>query len=111
MKILLIALISIIIGLFLYFNVRGKLDKKKGLILGALCAVCVIIALIYTLVLDKKNHIVAEIIAAFQRGETIQCGEIAVNSADFTFTNGTLSFMGKVGSKYERTIIAIEECE
>lgn len=111
MKITLIALISIIIGLFLYFNLRGKLDKKKGVILGVLCAVCVVIVLIYTLLLDKKNRVDAEIIAAFHRGETIQCGEIAVSNADFTFTNGTLSFTGKVGSKHQHTIIAIEECE
>ena len=111
MKILLIALISIIIGLFLYFNVRGKLDKKRWAILGALCVVCVIVALIYTLLLDKKNRIDAEIIAAFKRGEVIQCGEIAVNSEDFTFTNGTLSFMGKVGSKHQHKNIDLKECE
>lgn len=111
MKITLIALISIIVGLFLYFNLRGKLDKKKGVILGVLCAVCVVIVLIYTLLLDKKNRVDAEIIAAFHRGEVIQCGEIAVSNADFTFTNGTLSFTGKVGSKHQHTIIAIEECE
>lgn len=111
MRILLIALISVIIGLFLYFNLRGKLDKKNGVILCVLCAVCVITVLIYTFLLDKKNRIDAEIIATFSRGETIKCGEITVTNEDFTFTNGTLSFTGKVGSKYERTIIAIEECE
>ncbi len=111
MKIALIALVSIIIGLFLYFNLRGKLDKKNGAILGALCAVCVVIALIYTFLLDKKNRADAEIIASFHRGEAILCGEISVNNADFTFTNGTLSFTGKVGSQYQHKIIAIEDCE
>lgn len=111
MRILLIALISVIIGLFLYFNFQRQWSKKRIAILGALSVVCVILAIIYTLLLDKKNRVDAEIIASFSRGETIQCGEIAVSNADFTFTNGTLSFTGKVGSQYERTIIAIEECE
>lgn len=111
MKISLIVLISIIIGLFLYFNFRGSWSKKRVVILGILCALCVVIALIYTLLFDKKNRADAEIIAAFHRGETLQCGEVSVNSADFTFTNGTLSFTGKVGSQYHHKIIAIEDCE
>lgn len=111
MKISLIVLVSIIIGLFLYFNFQRQWSKKRVVILGILCALCVVIALIYTLLFDKKNRADAEIIAAFHRGETLQCGEVSVNSADFTFTNGTLSFTGKVGSQYQHKIIAIEDCE
>lgn len=111
MKILLIVLISVIIGLFLYFNFRRRWSKKRVVILGVLCALCVVLALIYTLLLDKKNRADAEIIASFHRGETLQCGEISVNSADFTFTNGTLSFTGKVGTKHQHKIIALEACE
>lgn len=111
MKLLIIALFSVIIGLFLYFNVRGKLDKKKGAILGILCVVCAILALIYTILLDSKNRADAEIIAAFNRGEMIRCGEFEVNNADFTFTNGTLSFTGKINTKHHNKIISIEDCK
>lgn len=111
MKIVIIALLSIIIGLFLYFNVKGKLDKKKSIILGILSVFCIIIIFIYTNILDRKNHTVADIIAAFQRGESVKCGEIEISSETFTFTNGTLSFTGKINTKYHNKIIAIEDCK
>lgn len=111
MKIALIVLVSIIVGLFLYFNLRGKLNKKNSILLGVLGAICVILAIIYTNLLDKKNRADAEIIATFNRGEGVKCGEIVIDSENFTFTNGTLSFMGKAKTKYSGVIISIEDCE
>ncbi len=111
MRILLIALVSVIIGLFLYFNFSGKLNKKNLAILGILFAVCGILAFIYTQIIDSENRLDAEIIAAFERGESIKCGEILVDSEHFTFTNGTLSFTGKRGTAHANRIISIEDCE
>lgn len=111
MKIIIIALASIIIGLFLYFNVKGKLDRKKSIILAVLSVICIIVILIYTIILDKKNHTVADIIATFQRGEEIKCGDVIISSENFTFTNGTLSFTGKKNTPYHNKIIAIEDCK
>ncbi|RDU63121.1 hypothetical protein [Helicobacter sp. MIT 14-3879] len=111
MKILIILIVSIIIGSFLYFTLKDRVDRKRYIILGILFVILIFIIVIYTHISDKQNQKYTNIIAEFNRGEDILCSGITLNNKNFTFTNGTLSFTGKKGTKFYNQIISIDECE
>lgn len=110
MKVVIILVVSIFIGMLLYFNFKGKLNKKNISLLGILLLFSIILMCVYNYFLEDKTRQYSLIITAFDRGDTLECGEIAVNNTSFTFTNGTLSFMGKQGTKYYYKSIYIDEC-
>lgn len=110
MKLAIIIVAAIIIGSVAYFVLRGRFHKRNRIIVG----VCAVILLgmigIYTFIQDSHNKLDADIIAAFNRGESLQCGEISVNSENFNFIGGTLTFVGKKNSAFLGKIVPIKEC-
>lgn len=110
MKIAIILVISIFIGSLLYFYLRDKLNNRNKIILGILLLIVVILICIYNYFEDDESKEYNLIITTFERGDDIQCGDITINNKSFTFTNGTLSFMGKEGTKYYYESISIDNC-
>lgn len=82
-----LVIVLIIVGLNLFTNLK-KSDKIK---IVAGFGVFVIIATIFE-VSQKSNHDVA---LRFEQGKTLKCKEIDVNSSEFNFVSGTLTFIGK----------------
>lgn len=111
MKIAIILVVSIFIGVLLYVIFKGRLNKQNASLLGILFVVSVILMCVYNYFAEDKTKRYNLIITAFERGDVIECGDIAVSNKDFNFTNGTLSFMGKQGSKYHYKSIYIDECD
>ena len=67
---------------------------------------------VYTLYNQKKAKSEREIINAFEQGKTISCGGYKVNSKNFIFVNGTLSFVAKENIKdLKGVVIDISACE
>lgn len=110
MKIAIILVISIFIGSLFYFYFRDKLNKQNKLLLGILLIIAIVLICIYNYFIDNESKNYNNIITTFERGDDIQCGDITINNKSFTFTNGTLSFMGKEGTKYYYESISIDNC-
>lgn len=111
MRIAIIVVASIFIGALLYFIFKGKLNKKSASLLGILLSISIILMCVYNYFIEDKTKQYNLIITAFDRGDVIECGDISVSNKEFNFTNGTLSFMGKQGSKYHYKSISIDECD
>ncbi|RAX52048.1 hypothetical protein CCY99_07815 [Helicobacter sp. 16-1353] len=110
MKLFIIILIAILVGSTLYFLFKNKFNKRNRIILSILFIVILIIIGIYTFMQDGNNKKDADIIASFLRGESVECGDLTINQQNFTFINGTLSFVGKKDTKFFGKTIPIEQC-
>ena len=110
MRIFIYFLIAIIIGVALYFIIKGSFTKQSKIIVGVLIVILPITIGIYTAVQDNHNKRDIDLIAAFMRGETIECGDIDIKSDKFNFANPTLSFIGKKDTEFYGKIISIKQC-
>lgn len=110
MKILLILLIAIVLGILLYAVFRNRFTKRNKIILSVLFVVIVILLGVYTIRQDDRSQKTADLIAQFNRGETLQCGEFEINSKDFNLISGTLSFVGKQNTQMQGQTIPMSKC-
>jgi len=66
---------------------------------------------LYTLHNQKTALNEREIINAFEQGKSLTCGNYKVNSTNFIFVNGTLSFVAKESAKeLKGVVIDISTC-
>ena len=110
MKIFIYFLFAIIIGVALYFVIKGNFTKQNKIIMSVLVAILLVVIGIYTSLQDNRNKKDMDLIAAFNRGEAIKCGDIEIKNDKFNFTNPTLSFIGKKDSEFYGKIISIKQC-
>lgn len=103
-------MIAIILGIALYFIIRGSFTKQNKIIIGILVVILFLIISIYTAIQDNNNQKDIDLISSFMRGEAIKCGDIEVKNDKFNFTNPTLSFIGKKDTEFYGKIISIKQC-
>ena len=110
MKLLISILFALLLGIFVYAALNRSFNKKQKLVSIILSILLVVLISIYTIVQNKSNRVDFEIIAAYNRGEVLECEGIEVSNKEFTLSNGTLSFLGKKDSKHYGKIISISKC-
>lgn len=101
-------IVALVFALMHYFTELS--GKQKGMISLAVTLV-IAAAIAYNIQSDRDRAKVSAIELKYERGETLVCRGIEVNSTTFGYSVGTQSFVGNRGTKHYQQIINARECE
>lgn len=94
----------------LLFGVLSNLTKKQIVLVYSGVAVLIVILMFFTIKQTDNQNTNLDVMKAFQRGETVICDSIEVDSSDYTLVIGTLNFVGKNGTDVAGRVFKIENC-
>ncbi|QOP41626.1 hypothetical protein [Sulfurimonas marina] len=101
----------IIVGLlFLSLHYFTELTRSQKLIVAGIFAVFISGAIMYNTYVAHEQEKVLAIVQKYRQGQTIQCGNIEINSTNFDLS-GTNSFVGKKNTPYHLQVIGASECK
>lgn len=110
MSFLALIVAAILLGIVLYFTLEKRLNRRNVAIFGVIFLALSAAITSYTLLQDSAAKVDADLIARFNRGESLKCGDLAVNPSDFFLISGTLSFVGKKNTPHAGRTISLKEC-
>lgn len=96
----------------LFFAKKETLSKKAKVVIVLLIGHAILFAWLYELNTYRVSENNRAVLNAFKQGKSIYCGELDVNSAEFIFVSGTLSFIPNDKNKSQQgLVIDIATCE
>ena len=109
-----ILLIFGVVGAVVYFF-TDMAQKLKYTILASLLVGWALVA-VYSYYQNQKRLLVDKLYYEFNLGKPLRCldpfgQEVVVRKNDFNYVNGTLVFVGKVGTRYNGLVVPIERCK
>lgn len=102
-----VAIIALFYGLMQFFT---EMTHRQKLQVSAVVLLVVVSAVAYNRMTDKEQVHVRGMILKFNQHETLDCGGIEVNDANFTLSVGTQSFIANEGTPYAGRIINAAGC-
>lgn len=100
-------IVVLIFGIMHYFTeLNGA--QKGGITLIA--ALLVTGAAAYNIHSDRDRAYVTEIELKYRHGEKIVCGGVEINASEFSYSDGTQSFVGNKGTVHYQQIFNVREC-
>lgn len=106
-----ISLLFVIFAIFILFLIiKDKFNTRNKIIAIIFFIFIILIICIYTYRTNKINENEFDLINAFNRKENLKCDGVIVNSDNFTFSNGTLSFVGNKNTSVYGKILSIKQC-
>ncbi|MFK5880708.1 MAG: hypothetical protein QM482_00730 [Sulfurospirillum sp.] len=110
MQIVLFLLLLLAVLVIIVSKKESLSSRTKIYIILSLTLV-IIISWLYTVNNQKTAQNDRAIINAYEQGKTLNCGNYKVNSNDFIFVSGTLSFIAKESAKkLKGVVIDISTC-
>ena len=103
----LIALGAFFAGLH-YFT---ELTKSQKLSIICILLVVVVGATMYNSYTSKQQEKLLNVVLKFKQNKTIKCGDIEVNSSNYTLSIGTYTFIGKKGTPYYDEMVNASSCK
>jgi len=100
-------IVALIFALMHYFTELS--GRQKGVI-SLLAALAVTGAIAYNISSEKERAQITEIELKYQQGEKIVCGNVEVNASEFSYSQGTQSFVGNKGTVHFQQIFNAREC-
>jgi len=100
-------IVALIFALMHYFTELS--GRQKGFI-SLLVALAVSGAIAYNISSDRERAQITQIELSYQQGKTILCGDVEVNASEFTYSEGTQSFVGNKGTSHYQQIFNAREC-
>lgn len=101
-------IVALVFALMHYFTELS--GKQKGMI-SLVVTLVIAAAIAYNIQSDRDRAKVSAIELKYERGETLLCQGIEVNSTTFGYSVGTQSFVGNRGTKHYQQIINARECQ
>ena len=87
------------------------IDKNQKIIIAISIFVFVSLAFAYNEYQNIKEKKMLDAVLKFRQSKTIICGNIKVNSTNFTLSVGTYTFIGKKNTPYYAQMISASTCE
>ncbi len=105
-------LLLILAVLIILVSKKERLQKSIKIYIIISLALVFIAGWLYTNYNQRVAQNQRDIINAYEQGETLTCGRYRVNSNDFVFVSGTLSFVAKDNiKKLKGVVIDISTCK
>ena len=102
----------IVAGLFFtvlhYFT---ELSKSQKIIATALTLAIILTAIAYNTYVNKNQEKMMAVVLKFKQNKNIKCGDIDVNSTNYTLSIGTYTFIGKKGTPNYAQMISASTCQ
>jgi len=104
-------LLLVLALLMIFVSKKETLSNSTKISIIASLSVVFIAGWLYTTYNQKSAKTDRDIINAFEQGKTLVCGNYEVNSQNFIFVSGTLSFVAKDNvKKLKGVVIDISTC-
>ncbi len=105
-------LLLILAVLIILVSKKQRLQKSVKIYIIISLALVFIAGWLYTSYTQRVAQNQRDIINAYEQGKTLTCGTYRVNSNDFVFVSGTLSFVAKDSvKKLKGVVIDISTCK
>lgn len=100
-----VALVFVVMHYFTELTGRQKGSISFGLIL------LIAGAIVYNMKSDQEREHVTGIELKYRHGETVKCRGVDVNASEFSYSDGTQSFIGNKGTAHYQQIFNLRECQ
>jgi len=102
----------IIAGLFfLALHYFTELTKQQKVIASIITLAIILSAIAYNTYNSAQQEKMMSVVLKFKQNKTIKCGDIDVNSSNYTLSIGTFTFIGKKGTPNYAQMISASLCE
>lgn len=102
-----LSVVIVIFGIMHYFT---ELKIRQKATISIIAALMVIGAIIYNIQSDQERAQVTAIELKYRHGERIVCQGTEVNGSEFSYSDGTQSFIGNKGTPHYQQIFNLREC-
>lgn len=100
--------VIVIFAMMHYFTeLTGRQKGGISLVLVLLIAG----AIVYNIKSDWEREQVTAIKLRYRHGETVKCQGVEVNASEFSYSDGTQSFIGNKGTSHYQQIFNLRECQ
>ena len=101
-------IVALVFALMHYFT---ELSARQKGIISLIVTLFVAGAVVYNIRSDAERAHVTQIELKYRHGETIRCQGVDVNDSEFSYSDGTQSFVGNKGTRHYQQIFNVRECE
>ena len=102
----------IITGLFfLALHYFTELTKHQKVIASIAILAIISSAIAYNTYTSAQQEKMMAVVLKFKQNKTIKCGNVDVNSSNYTLSIGTYTFIGKKGTPNYAQMISVSSCE
>ncbi|MCK9373772.1 MAG: hypothetical protein M0P91_11275 [Sulfuricurvum sp.] len=102
-----LSVVIVIFGIMHYFT---ELDIRQKAMISLAVALVVSGAILYNIRSDQERAQVTDIELKYRHGERVVCQGIEVNGSEFSYSDGTQSFIGNKGTSHYQQIFNLREC-
>lgn len=98
-----------ILAVVLHFFTELNMKQKGGVVAGL--GLLILLAYLFNLESEKRRVHLESVLLEYTHGETILCDGMDVNSAVYSYSSGTQTFLGKKGTSAYGRIISLDQCQ
>ena len=97
-------------ALFLGLHYFTELTKSQKISIFVSLLIVITGATLYNKYTSQQQEQLLKVVLKFKQNKTIKCGNIEINSSNYTLSVGTYTFIGKKGTPYYDEMIAASSC-
>jgi len=102
----------IITGLFfLALHYFTELTKQQKIVATAITLTIILGAATYNSYTSTQQEKMMNVVLKFKQNKTVKCGDVDVNSSNYTLSIGTYTFIGKKDTPNYAQMISASTCE
>jgi len=102
----------IIAGLFfLALHYFTELNKHQKVVASVVILIIILGAITYNTYTSSQQEKMMAVVLKFKQKKTVKCGDVDVNSSNYSLSIGTYTFIGKKDTPNYAQMISVSSCE
>ena len=102
---------GIVALLFVVMHYFTELSGRQKGIISLIMTLFITGAIVYNIRSDAEREHVIAIELKYRHGESVMCQGVNVNAEEFSYSDGTQSFVGNKGTPHYQQIFTVRECQ